>query len=76
MTHTYTLGDIAYIVANIRFVCEVQILYIDGDLFTLRFTDSSGGIKVRGSRLFSTKDAAEATLPKKKKFIQHPHLGD
>lgn len=75
MTHTYTPGDIAYIVANNRFVREVQILYIDGDFYTLRFTDSDGGIKVRGSRLFPTKDAAEATLPKKKTFIQHPHLG-
>ena len=75
MTHTYTPGDIAYIVANGRFVREVQILYIDADICTLRFTDSSGGMKVRSGRLFPTKEAAEATVPKKKTFVQHPHLG-
>lgn len=73
---TYTPGDIAYIVANKRFVREVQILSIDGDLFTLRFTDSGGGIKVRSSRLFPTKAAAEATVPKKQIHTQHPHLGE
>lgn len=75
MTHTYSPGDIAYIVANKRFVREAQILYIDGDFCTLRFTDSDGGIKVRSSRLFPTKEAAEATLPKKKVISQHPRLG-
>lgn len=76
MIHTYTPGDIAYIVANSRFVREVQILCIDGDFCTLRFTDSDGGIKIRSSRLFPTKEAAEATLPKKKIITQHPHLGE
>ena len=70
MTHTYTSGDIAYIVANKRFVREAQILSIDGDFYTLRFTDSDGGIKVRGSRLFPTKEAAEATVPNKKTITQ------
>lgn len=75
MTITYTPGDIAYIVANNRFVREVQILFIAGDFYTLRFTDSGGGMKVRGNRLFATKEDAEATLPKKKIICQHPHLG-
>ena len=38
---------------------------VSGGFATLRFMDSDGGIKLRESRLFPTKETAEASLPKK-----------
>lgn len=34
---------------------------VSGDLCTLRFDDGSGGIKLRESRIFPTKEAAETS---------------
>lgn len=80
MNNTYALGDTAYIVESAIEVREVIIHNIAGDFYTLRFTDSKGGIKVRGSRLFHTKEAAEATLPnapaKANPKSLHPHLDE
>lgn len=66
MPTKYNPGDTAFIVESSRFIREVRILKIAGGFATLRFSDSDGGIKLRESRLFSTKEAAEASLPKKK----------
>lgn len=80
MNKSYTLGGTAYIVESAIEVREVIIHNISGDFYTLRFTDSKGGIKVRGSRLFHTKEAAEATLPnapaKANPKSLHPHLDE
>ena len=65
MPNKYSPGDTAYIVESSRFIREVKVLKIAGGFATLRFTDSDGGIKLRESRLFPTKEAAEASLPKK-----------
>ncbi len=61
----YNPGDTAYIIENVRFIREVKILKVTGDFVTLQFTDSGGGIKLRKSRLFPTKEAAETSRPKK-----------
>ena len=58
-------GDTAFLVESGRFIREVKIIKQTGDFCTLRFTDSNGGIKVRESRLYPTKEAAEASLPSK-----------
>ena len=65
MPNKYSPGDTAYIVESSRFIREVKVLKIAGGFATLRFTDSDGGIKLRESRLFPTKEAAEDSLPKK-----------
>ena len=65
MTNKYSPGDTAFIVESGRFIREVTVIKQTGDFCTLRFADSNGGIKVRESRLFPTKEAAEASLPKK-----------
>ena len=43
----------------------MRVLKVAGGFATLRFFDSDGGIKLRESRLFPTKEDAEASLPKK-----------
>lgn len=80
MIHQYHPGDTAYIVQSAVSIREVLIHNISGDFYTLRFTDSNGGIKVRGSRLFPTREAAETTLPntlsKTHTRSPHPHLDE
>ena len=64
----YNPGDIAFIVESSRFIREVRGVKIAGGFAKVRFVDSDGGIKLRVSRLFPTKEAAEASLPKKTKL--------
>ncbi len=65
MPNKYNPGDTAYIVESNRIIREVSVLNVAGGFATLRFTDSKGGINLRESRLFPTKEDAEAILPKK-----------
>ena len=65
MSNKYSPGDTAFLIESGRFIREVKIIKQTGDFCTLRFTDSSGGIKVRETRLFPTKEAAEASLSAK-----------
>lgn len=62
----YKAGDIAYIVENGLYIREVIIRMISGGFATLVFTDREGGTRLRESRLFPTRETAEASLPKKK----------
>jgi len=65
MPNKYNPGDTVYIVESNRIIREVKVLKVAGGFVTLRFMDSDGGIKLRESRLFLTKEDAEASLPKK-----------
>lgn len=56
-------GSTAFIVESNRLIREVTIVRRTGDLYVVRFTDSNGGIQVRGTRLYSTKEDAEKTIP-------------
>jgi len=57
----YKLGDLAYIVESNRWIREVKIVKIAGGFYTLQFTDTGGGTKLRENRLFETKEQAEAS---------------
>ncbi len=65
MSMLYSPGDRAYIVESNLYIREVEVIKVAGGFCTIRFWDRGGGIKVRESRLFPTKEAAEASLPKK-----------
>lgn len=56
-------GTTAFIVESNRLIREVTIVRRTGDLYVVRFTDSNGGIQVRGTRLYPTKKDAEKTVP-------------
>ena len=43
-----------------------------GDLFTLRFTDTVGGIRLPADRLYPTRETAQASLRQKKAEKQQP----
>ena len=71
MKNQYKPGDIGYIVESALVVREVMVHSISGGFCTLRFTDTNGGIKVRESRLFPTREAAIASLPRTKSDPPH-----
>ena len=73
MPNKYNPGNTAYIVESNRIIREVKVLKVAGGFATLRFMDSDGGIKLRESRLFPTKEDAEASLPKKKHHSRTGH---
>lgn len=56
-------GDIAYLIHSNRFVREVTVMSADrSGMCSVRFNDAKGGIRVRCSRLYSDKEAAEQQL--------------
>lgn len=60
------VGDKAFIIESNRIVREVIVLKRSRDFFTVRFVENtSGGIQLRKSRLFSSKEEAQSCLPKK-----------
>ena len=65
MQSKFNPGDIAYIVESNLYIREVEVVKAAAGFFTIRFADHGGRIKVRESRLFPSKEAAEASLPKK-----------
>lgn len=57
-------GDTAYIIHSNRFIREVTIMSADNSgMCAVRFNDANGGIRVRSSRLFQSKEDAEGHLP-------------
>ena len=69
MANHYNPGDIAYIVQSALVVREVMVHSISGCFCTLCFTDTNGGIKVRETRLYPTKEAAVASHPRAKSCL-------
>lgn len=65
MANKYNPSDTAFLVESNRNIREVKILKVGGGFYTIRFTDSGGGIKVKEHRLFTTKEDAEASLKKR-----------
>ena len=60
------LGQMVYLVESCRTVREAQVRSRSGGLYTIRFTDSPGGIRVRADRLFLTRAAAISHLHRQK----------
>lgn len=60
----YEIGSKAFMIESNRIVREVTIVKRSGDFYIVRF-GNSGGIQVRGSRLYATQEKAEAILPNK-----------
>ncbi len=61
----FEIGSTAYIVESNRIVREVKIVKRNGNFYIVRF-GTSGGIQVRGNRLFETAEAAESFIVKQK----------
>ena len=60
------MGETVYLVESCRRVREVRVWGRSGPLYTVRFSDTGGGIRVRGDRLYLTREAARASLQREK----------
>lgn len=58
------IGSRVFIIESNRIITEVVVSGRKGDFYIVRFP-GQGGISVRGSRLFLTREEAEAHLPVK-----------
>ncbi len=67
---TPRVGQIVYLVESRRRVREAVVRGRSGPLFTVRFADSGGGIRVRADRLFFTREAAMACVQRMKEERQ------
>lgn len=61
----FETGSTAYLVESNRIVHEVKIIKWNGNFYIVRF-GTSGGIQVRGNRLFETAEAAESSIVEQK----------
>ena len=59
MAGKYKPGDTVYIVSSVNWIKEAKVLKYSGGFYTLQFTDTGGGIKLRESRLFPTEEEAK-----------------
>ena len=58
----YNIGDMVFLIESNRIIREVNIIKSSGDFYTIKFVKGGGGIRVRESRLFATREEAEATI--------------
>ena len=59
MKNKFKQGDTAFIIESKIFIREVEIIRFSSGMYTVRFKDSGGGIKLKEERLYRTKDEAE-----------------
>ena len=58
----FNKGDRVFVTVSNSFVREAEVLSTSGGFYTLRFINREGGTRVRESRLFTTKEEAEASI--------------
>ncbi len=66
MDKKYKQGDIVYLIGNTRFIEEAEVVMTVSGFVTIRFTERSGGTRVRENRLYATREEAEAEVKKAK----------
>ena len=62
----FRAGQTVYLVESGHRIREAQVRGRSGGLYTVRFTDTGGGIRVRGDRLCLTRDGAAAQVRQQK----------
>ena len=58
----YNNGDRVYIVANNVKVQQLEVMSVQDDFYTLRNIETYGAMRLRGNRLFATREEAEKAL--------------
>lgn len=58
----YEKNSIVYLVESNRYIRKAVVHRVTGDFYVVRFYDNGGAIQVREKRLFSTEDAARASI--------------
>ena len=55
----FQVGQTVYLISSVNWIKEATVLKYSGGFYTIKWTDSDGGTRVRESRLFATKEKAE-----------------
>lgn len=63
----FKVGQIVYIIANGSFIKEARVVHTvpSTKMYTIKFTEGSGGTKLRESRLYASQKEAEKALKSK-----------
>lgn len=67
MDDKLSVGKHAFLIESNRIIREVIIIKVDYDLFTVRFINSKGAMRVRRNRLYERKAEAEKQIINKTK---------
>lgn len=62
MQGKYKPEQIVYIIQSNKWILEAKVLKYSGGFYTLKFSDSEGGVRLRESRIFASKEDAEAKI--------------
>ncbi|MDO4940445.1 MAG: hypothetical protein Q4E33_01985 [Erysipelotrichaceae bacterium] len=62
MKSKYCIGQTVYIVGNNRFIIPMIVVNYAYGLYTLKFINRNGGIRLKEERLFETEEAASICL--------------
>lgn len=60
----YPNGTLVYIIQSKRFIREATVIRYGSGFYTIRFTDSRGGIRLREDRLFPSEEDAKDQISK------------
>ena len=55
-------GQTVYIIQSNKWVREAIVLKYSSGFYTLKFSDSDGGIRLRESRLYASKEEVKAVI--------------
>ena len=77
MVSKHQAGSQAYLIESNRIIREVTVVSCRSDFYIVRFAGNSGngGIQVRGSRLFPTREDAEHSIPATHKITSQKKNG-
>lgn len=54
----YQIGQTVYLISSVNWIKEAKVLKYAAGFYTIKWTDSDGGTRVRESRLYATKEEA------------------
>lgn len=66
----WQVGNTCYFIQNNRWVCEAQIVSINGDFVQVKYGHNAG-FRIRKNRIFATAEEAKSRIPR---HIKSPHL--
>lgn len=66
MVEKFKPGTTVYLIANTHFIEEATVVMTISGFVTIRFTEREGGTRIRESRLYATREEAEAVVAQNK----------
>ena len=56
----FQVDQTVYLISSVNWIKEAKVLKYSGGFYTIKWTDSDGGTRVRKSRLYASKEEAES----------------